>query len=253
MRFLTCTILCLVLLGCGRASPAPDAADPARGMGDHLHQAHDSPVYSEPATMPLMHSEPMDTLRDPVAGVVARFSGDPRAARMIPLRPMTADSEILYGDPSVAGQPFVIRIRELPGLIVPPHSHPVDEHLTVVQGTWYFGIGEEFDPTKLRPLPAGSYAFVPAGTTMFAYSPDPAVVQVHGVGPFDIHWKHGMITPEDPEGETAFRFGMGETVRTARGEGRIRWGGASGRLIQYEIEGADGSLFTVQEHELQRP
>jgi hypothetical protein len=242
VRSPTFTLLCLVLLGCeGHAPPRGDSAS-AEVNGGASPAAADAGVYDALA----------DTLRHPVAGVVARFAGDPRAPRMIPFRPMSADSEILYGDPAAPGEPFVIRIRELPGLIVPPHSHPVDEHITVLQGTWYFGIGEEYDAAKLRALPAGSYAFVPAGTTMFAYSPEPAVVQVHGVGPFDIHWKHGMITLDDAEAETAFRFRRGETVRTPRGAGRIRWGGASENLIQYEIEAADGSLFTAQEHEIEQ-
>ncbi len=243
MRSATCILLCLVLLGCDRGVPAPGEAGSAEGADDPSHHTGALPSYSVL----------MDTLRDPVAGVVARVSGDPRAARLIPLRPMTTDSEILFGDPMAEGQPFVIRIRESPGFIVPPHSHPVDEHITVVQGTWYYGIGEVFDSTKLQALPAGSYAFAPAGTMMFAHSPEPAIVQVHGIGPFHIHWKDGMSTLDDPDAETVFRFRMGERVSTPRGEGRIRWGGASGALIQYEIERADGSIFGVQEHEVRQP
>ena len=64
-----------------------------------------------------------------------------REPRIIPLKSMAGDVEILYGDPEVSGEPFVMRIRELPGTIVPPHSHPVDENITVVEGTWYFGLG----------------------------------------------------------------------------------------------------------------
>jgi hypothetical protein len=113
------------------------------------------------------------------------------------------------------------------------------------------GHEEDDDPAKLQAL-AGSYAFVPAGTTMFAYAPDLAVVQAHGVGRFDIHWKHGIITLDDVGADAVLRYRAGEAARTPRGEGRIRWGGASGKLIQYEIEGADGKLFTVQEHEIGR-
>ena len=114
-----------------------------------------------------------------------------REQRIVPLRPMSGDVEILYGDPERPGEPFVLRIRELPGAIVPPHSHPVDEHVTVVQGTWYFGLGEEFDRNALRELETGGYAFAPRGSSMFAYSPDGAIVQIHGVGPFRIHWRAG--------------------------------------------------------------
>ena len=128
---------------------------------------------------------------DATAGSVTRASADPGTAHMHPIHVMTEDVEVLSGDPEAPGKPFVIRIRELPGSIVPPHRHPVDENITVVQGTWYFGTGSELDKSTLTALPAGSYAFAPAGTTMFGYAPHGAIVQVHGVGLFHIFWKHG--------------------------------------------------------------
>ena len=188
------------------------------------------------------------------AGTVtaAGTAAGPRAFRVVPLRPMAGDVELLFGHPDSAGRPFVIRIRELPGTIVPPHQHPVDEHVTVVSGTWYFGTGERFDSTALRELAAGAYAFAPAGTTMFAYSPDGAVVQVHGIGPFHIHWRDGVKVLDEPGGAAAFRFRKGDEVASPRGAGRIRQGYASGALVQYEVEGTDGALFMAREDELRR-
>ena len=84
-----------------------------------------------------------------------------------------------------------MRIRELPGGIIPPHKHPVDENITVLQGTLYFAVGEKFDRGAMKELKAGSYAFIPKGSTMFGWTPEAAIVQVHGVGPFHIHWRAG--------------------------------------------------------------
>jgi len=182
------------------------------------------------------------------AGVSRADSGKgPRDPRFIPLRPMTGDVEILYGDPEAPGQPFVMRIHELPGAIVPPHTHPVDENITVVQGTWYFGLGEDFNPSQLQELTTGSYVFAPAGSSMFGYSPDGAIVQVHGVGPFDIDWRGGLHTLDDPDAPAVFRFTRGTRVESPRGSGEIVHGYASGRIIQYEIEAADGEHFMVDE------
>ncbi|HEX2188705.1 MAG TPA: cupin domain-containing protein [Longimicrobiaceae bacterium] len=206
---------------------------------------------TRPAAEPAGETQPpMDA-----ASGVARADGGrgPREPRMIPLGPMSGDVEILYGDPEAVGQPFVMRIRELPGTVVPPHSHPVDEHITVVQGTWYFGVGETFDSAALRALPAGSYAFAPGGTTMFARSPEAAVVQVHGVGPFHIHWRDGLVTLDDAGADSTFRFRRGDEVATERGRGRIRNGYASGALVQYEIERADGELFMAEQRHVRRP
>jgi quercetin dioxygenase-like cupin family protein len=183
------------------------------------------------------------------AGVARADSG--AGARVVPLRPMTGDVEILHGDPEKAG-PFVMRIRELPGTKIPPHSHPGDEHITVVQGTWYFAIGERWDSASLRELKAGTYAFAPAGSTMFGYSRDGAVVQVHGTGPFDIHWRDGSKTLDDADGPDAFRFRKGERVQTPRGSGTIRQGYASGAIIQYEIQPDQGGPFMADEAEVRR-
>jgi quercetin dioxygenase-like cupin family protein len=170
--------------------------------------------------------------------------------RVIPLRPMSGDVEILYGDPDAIGQPFVMRIRELAGTVVPPHSHPVDEHITVVRGTWYFGLGETFDAGALRELKAGAYAFAPRGSWMFGYSPDEAIVQVHGVGPFQIHWHDGVKTLDDSDASSTFRHKRGDRVTSPRGNGVIVEGYASGKLIQYEIEESTRGRFMAHEHEV---
>ena len=182
---------------------------------------------------------------------------DNQQHRIIPIRAMTQDVEILHGDPDVAGRTFVMRIRELPGGIIPPHRHPVDEHITVVQGTVYFGIGDKFDRAATTEMKAGSYAFIPKGTTMFGYTPEAAIVQVHGIGPFHIHWRDGtswrdrLRTLDDSDAGTVFKFKRGEEVVAERGVGRIRQGYDSGDYIGYEIEGANGTLFMAEESELQ--
>ena len=177
----------------------------------------------------------------------------PRDPRLIPIAAMTGDVEILYGDPESEGQPFVMRIRELPGAIAPPHSHPVDENITVVQGTWYFAVGPEFDRAALRKLDAGSYAFAPKGSTMFGYSPDGAIVQVHGVGPFQIHWHGGLRTLNDADARKTFRFSRGDRIASPHGEGTIVEGYGSGRIVQYEVEDSTGQRFMVSEEDARRP
>jgi hypothetical protein len=149
--------------------------------------------------------------------------------------------------------------RELPGGVIPPHRHPVDEHITVVQGTVFFGIGEKFDRAAMTELKTGSYAFIPKGSTMFGYTPDAAIVQVHGVGPFHIHWRAGsewrdsLTTLDDAKAASVFKFKRGERVISKRGPGRIRQGYDSGEVVGYEIDGDDGTLFIALEADLTRP
>ncbi|MEX2272672.1 MAG: cupin domain-containing protein [Vicinamibacterales bacterium] len=183
-------------------------------------------------------------------------STDTRQHRIIPIQPMSQDVEVLHGDPNVVGEPFVIRIRELEGGIIPPHKHPIDEHITVLQGTLYFGVGDKFDRAAMKEIKAGGYAFIPKGSTMFGYTPEAAIVQVHGVGPFHIHWRAGntwrdsLKTLDDPDAASVFKFKKGERAVAKRGTGRIRQGYDSGEFIGYEIERADGSLFMAEEREL---
>jgi quercetin dioxygenase-like cupin family protein len=183
---------------------------------------------------------------------------DSRQHRITPLKPMTKDVEVLYGDPKAVGEPFVMRIRELPGGIIPPHRHPVDENITVLQGTLYFGVGEKYDRAAMKEMKAGSYAFIPKGSTMFGYTPEAAIVQVHGIGPFHIHWRAGsqwrdtLKTLDDPDAGIVFKFKKGDRVVAGRRAGRIRQGYDSGEMVGYEIESPDGSLFAAEEKDLRR-
>jgi len=195
-----------------------------------------------------------------LAGAVVTVQGQTAEApthRIIPIHSMTEDVEVLYGDPEKPGEPFVMRIRELPGGIIPPHKHPVDENITVVQGTLYFAVGEKYDRSAMTELKAGGYAFIPKGRTMFGWTPEAAIVQVHGVGPFHIHWRAGsawrdsLRTLDDPDAATVFKYKKGQLVVAKRGRGRIRQGYDSGEMLGYEIDGEDGVLFAAEEKELE--
>lgn len=108
--------------------------------------------------------------------------------------PKGAMIAVLQGDPGKAG-PFVIRIQLPAGYKVPPHWHSQDEHLTVISGTFYIGMGDHYEPSTARGLPAGGFHFLPARAHHYAFAKKPAVVQVNGNGPFDITY----INPaEDP-------------------------------------------------------
>jgi len=125
---------------------------------------------------------------------------DPGAIKWQPLPPSWADGPppagyslgqsevaIIQGDPTKAGAPFVLRIRSTPGTQVPPHWHEIDENITVLSGVWCVGMGDKLYEHACRDMPAGSYIVLPKGMHHFAIAKGD-VVQVHGVGPFRIHW-----------------------------------------------------------------
>ena len=65
------------------------------------------------------------------------------------------------------------------------HTHPRDELVTVLRGTWYLGAGERFDASKIKGYPVGSFVVIPAGVPHFvATKKGPVVVQLNGTGKF---------------------------------------------------------------------
>jgi hypothetical protein len=182
-------------------------------------------------------------------GLFTAWSGDAPGAKYVPFTPLNEDAVVIHGDVEKEGQEFVMRIRELRGSFIPPHTHPVDEHITVLAGNVCLGTGPEFDRTKLQCLGPGGYAFFPKGTTIFGESSEPATVQVHGVGPFHLHWKYPLQTFESPDADQAFRYRAGQKIRTKYGVGIIEKGWRSGPIIQYETR-VGRELVMVNESEV---
>ncbi len=81
----------------------------------------------------------------------------------------------LFGDSS-QGAAWVDRVKIPAGMRVLAHTHPQDELVTVIEGTWYVGEGERFDAAKLKGYPAGSFIVVPAGMPHFVAAKDGLVI-----------------------------------------------------------------------------
>src|SRR6266581_5270326 len=105
--------------------------------------------------------------------------------KIVPLTAMSFDGRV-SGDPEKAGAQYVIRIPNDANQIVLPHWHPEDENIVVVKGTWYLGTGDRFDRSALREMNVGDYALVPKRMHHFAWSKTETIIQVHGIGPFQI-------------------------------------------------------------------
>src|SRR5688500_2811177 len=78
-----------------------------------------------------------------------------------PSLPAGAKLAVLEGDPSKEGF-FTMRLRLPDGYKIPPHWHPKVEHVTVISGTFNVGMGERFDQTTTRAMPAGTFGHWPA-------------------------------------------------------------------------------------------
>ncbi len=99
---------------------------------------------------------------------------------------------VVSGDPSKSG-PYVMRIKSPDGFRIPPHWHPQDENLTVLSGTFRLGTGEKWDDAALRDLEPGVFLLIPREMRHFAGSRGETIIQLHGMGPFQINW----VNPAD--------------------------------------------------------
>ena len=95
-----------------------------------------------------------------------------------------AQQAILLGDPEKPGI-YVVRAKFPPHVMDAPHWHPNARYVTVLEGTWYAGTGNTFDPAKAVPLKAGSFMLHPAKAVHWDGSAgnEPVAVQIIGEGP----------------------------------------------------------------------
>jgi anti-sigma factor ChrR (cupin superfamily) len=90
----------------------------------------------------------------------------------------------LFGDSSEGGT-WIDRVKIPGGARVLAHTHPQDEIVTVIEGTWDLGEGAKFDSAKLKGYPAGSFIVIPAGIPHFVAAKEgTVVVQLNGIGKF---------------------------------------------------------------------
>jgi quercetin dioxygenase-like cupin family protein len=106
-----------------------------------------------------------------------------------------ANFTVVSGDPGKEG-PFVVRLKMPAGYKINPHYHPTDENVTVLSGTFQIGMGDKFDESTMRALPAGGFVLLPAQMHHYAMAKTAAVVQVHGTGPFQLTYVNPADDPQ---------------------------------------------------------
>jgi len=106
--------------------------------------------------------------------------------------PSVVQLSVLSGDPFKTGM-FSVRLRIPDGGKVAAHWHPTDEHITVLQGTFAAGMGDQFADSALHDFPPGSYIVMPRRMHHFATAKGEAIIQVHAMGPFVLNY----VNPAD--------------------------------------------------------
>jgi quercetin dioxygenase-like cupin family protein len=112
-----------------------------------------------------------------------------------PVFPPGAKFAVLQGDPSRA-ELFTVRLDMPDGYRVPPHFHPTDEHVTVLQGTFLIGMGDKIEPDKTIALKPGGFGTAAAQVHHYAIARGRTIVQVHAMGPFMLTYVNPADDPQ---------------------------------------------------------
>ena len=105
-----------------------------------------------------------------------------------------------FGEPTKPG-PYVIRVKVPSGVKLMPHRHPEDRIYTVISGVFYIGLGDQFDPEKLKAYPPGSVVVLPGDTPHFHWAMSGEYVsQVTAIGPLGLEY---LNPHDDPRNKTS--------------------------------------------------
>jgi quercetin dioxygenase-like cupin family protein len=115
-----------------------------------------------------------------------------------PMLPQGAKIEVLDGNPG-GDALYTVRLKFPANYKIPAHSHPKDEHVTVIAGALYMGMGEKLDPKSAKALSVGGFGLMPANTNHFAFTKKETVILLHGMGPVEFKY----VNPaDDPRNKT---------------------------------------------------
>jgi len=113
-----------------------------------------------------------------------------------PSLPPGAKAAVIEGDPKAVGL-FTMRIKLPADYMIKPHWHPADEHITVIEGSFYMGVGEKFDEKAAKEIPTGGFAVMLTGTRHYAFSKKECIIQLHGMGPWGINYVNPADDPRN--------------------------------------------------------
>jgi quercetin dioxygenase-like cupin family protein len=105
-----------------------------------------------------------------------------------------AQLAIVSGDPTKQGM-YVVRLKVPAGFKISAHTHPNDENVTVLSGSFNIGTGDKLDETKGVRVKAGGYSFVAKGMSHYAWFTEDTVLQLHGMGPQGVTYINAADDP----------------------------------------------------------
>jgi len=110
--------------------------------------------------------------------------------------PPGAKIDVVQGDPGGTAL-YTARLNFPANYKIPAHSHPTDEHVTVLSGTLYMGTGDKLDPKGATALTIGGFALMPAKMNHYAYTKKATTILLHGMGPVEFIYVNPADDPRN--------------------------------------------------------
>jgi len=138
------------------------------------------PAPEKPAKM----DHPTDNdLADAVAFNMADIQWSPGPPSLQP----GTETAVLEGAPPFGpGKSFVIRSKLPDGFKIPVNSHMVTARIVVLSGTLKLGLGDKWNDADMKAIKPGGVVYLPREQKSFAQAQGETILQLQGVGPWDI-------------------------------------------------------------------
>ena len=101
-----------------------------------------------------------------------------------PNLPSGCEIAVLEGDPRGPGL-FTVRFRLSEDFVMPPHTHPEDERVTILKGQMAVAFGPDGERTKAREFGPGDYYVNARGAVHTVWASKSSEIQITGVGPWE--------------------------------------------------------------------
>ncbi|MCB9285401.1 MAG: cupin domain-containing protein [Lewinellaceae bacterium] len=104
-----------------------------------------------------------------------------------PNLPGGCEIAVLEGSPKNSDL-FTVRFRVGGGFVMPAHSHPRDERVTVLQGKVYVAFGKDGTLENAKEFGPGDYYVNARNAIHTVWADSSTIIQITGIGPWEVNF-----------------------------------------------------------------
>ena len=104
-----------------------------------------------------------------------------------PSLPKGCEMAVLEGNPK-GNDLFTVRFKITGAFIMPPHTHPKDERVTVLQGKAYVAFGNDATREEATEFEPGDYYVNARNAIHTVWADSSTIIQITGIGPWEAHF-----------------------------------------------------------------